>query len=369
MSDVSPASAPGQAMTSAAAMDWFLLATCRGGAEAALVARQEAVLPSLRRGAWRRGIVTFRVPPGEPTDAFEHDLIFARACVRSLGQVGGDSDEARAAATVALAGAAPWRAVHVWPRDGKVEAAVASIARRLGDALGVADAGGVARPGDLVLDCVVDSAERWWIGRHRATVPPTTWPGGIAPSVLPEGTVSRAWLKLDEAIAVFSLPLEQGQRAIELGAAPGGACQRLLAAGLDVVGIDPAVVDARVAAHPRFRQWRMRARDVKRRAFRGCDWLVCDMNIDPTSTMAALERILTTPGVRPVGVIATLKLPEWSRAEALPGWLDSFAAWGYTPRARQLSTGGREVCVAALRCARRQAGPGVTSLATRRPRR
>ena len=59
-------------------------------------------------------------------------------------------------------------------------------------------------------------------------------------------------------------------------------------------------------------------------------------------------RIVTAPGVRPAGIIATLKLPNWSRAAELPDWLARFRSWGFEPRARQLSTGGREVCVAAL---------------------
>jgi len=87
---------------------------------------------------------------------------------------------------------------------------------------------------------------------------------------------------------------------------------------------------------------------VPLKRMRGCDWLLTDMNIDPASTMAALERVLGG-GVRPGGVIATLKLPEWSRAADLPAWLAAFRGWGYRPRARQLSTGGREVCVVATR--------------------
>ena len=173
------------------------------------------------------------------------------------------------------------------------------------------------------------------------------------PKELPPDKVSRAWLKLDEAIATFGVDLRPGQRAVELGASPGGACQRLLEAGLEVVGIDPAVVDERVAAEPRFEQWRMRARDVKVRNFRGFDWIVADMNIDPRSTLASIERIVTADGVKPAGIIATLKLPDWSRAEELPGWLDRFRAWGFAPRARQVSTGGREICVVALRTRRR----------------
>jgi 23S rRNA (cytidine2498-2'-O)-methyltransferase len=180
------------------------------------------------------------------------------------------------------------------------------------------------------------------------------------PTVLAADKVSRAWLKLDEALETFAIELAPGQRAVELGCAPGGACQRLLEAGLNVVGVDPAMVDPRVAEHPRFEQWRMRARDVRLRSFRGFDWVVADMNIDPKSTLESIGRVVTAPGARPAGIIATLKLPDWSRAAELPGWLDQFRSWGFTPRARQLSTGGREVCVAAVRTPGRRHVPRHT---------
>lgn len=337
----------------AAAPGRFLLVACRGGAEGELVRRQEAVLPQVRKGAWRRGVVTFRLdPPGreafDPPPDFWPDLVFARTCIGSLGQVTGGDDAARVTAALARA-PGPWHNVHVWARDPAHEAAVEAIRGRLLAAAGITAAPTIAAPGDRVFDCVIDSPERWWVGWHRAATPPSRWPGGIYPGTLAATAVSRAWLKLDEAIATFELRVDPGQRAVELGAAPGGACQRLLEAGLDVVGIDPAVVDPVVAAHPRFTQWRKRARDVKLREFRGFEWIVCDMNIDPVSTMESLGRIVTAPGVRPRGVIATLKLPEWSRAAALPEWLDAFRSWGFRPLARQLSTGGREVCVVALR--------------------
>jgi 23S rRNA (cytidine2498-2'-O)-methyltransferase len=332
----------------------FLLVACQGGAEAELVRRQEAVLPQLRKAAWRRGVVTFRLdppgqPPFDPPPDFVPDFVFARTCIRSLGQVTGDGDAARVAAVLAAAAAGPWHNVHVWPRDPATAAPIEEVRVGLLAAAGIAAATSIAAPGDRVIDCVIDSPERWWVGWHRVATPASRWPGGLYPGTLSPTAVSRAWLKLDEAIATFELRLDRGQRAVELGAAPGGASQRLLEAGLDVVGIDPALVDPVVAAHPRFTQWRKRARDMKLREFRGFDWLVCDMNIDPVSTMESLGRIVTAPGVRPLGIIATLKLPEWSRAAALPDWLAAFRSWGFQPRARQLSTGGREVCVVALR--------------------
>ena len=334
----------------------FLLATCQGGAEASLGLRCASVLPGVTKAAWRRGVVTFRLGDLDPPDDVSPDLVYARAVIRSLGQVAAASAAERLAAARALAAHDTFDTVHVWHRDPRLAADVdpEPIRAALLAAHGMPPTvAAIARPGDLVLDCLIDTADRWWVGWHRAATPPSCLPGGLHPLSLPDDKVSRAWLKLDEAIATFAIDLRPGQRAIELGACPGGACQRLLEAGLHVVGVDPAVVDPRVAAHPRFEQWRMRARDVKLRSFRGCDWLVADMNIDPRSTLESLGRIVTADGVKPAGIIATLKLPDWSRAAELADWLDRFRAWNFTPRARQLSTGGREVCVVALRGRRR----------------
>lgn len=322
----------------------FLLAACQGGAEAAVCHRQEQILPEVTKAAWRRGVVTFRLGDFDPPDDSFPDLVFARAVIRSLGQVTGSDETDLAAKAVALTGPVAWDAIHVWNRDPRSDVDPERARAALAAAAGAPSA---HQQHPLILDCVIDSPDRWWIGWHRARTPSSYWPGGIYPGVLPPEKVSRAWLKLDEAIATFTIPLEAGQRAIELGAAPGGACQRLLEAGLHVVAVDPALVDEAVGRHERFEQWRMRARDVKLKAFRGFDWVLADMNIDPSSTLEALERAVTGSGSRPRGIIATLKLPTWARAAELPAWLETFSRWGYAPRARQLSTGGREICVVA----------------------
>jgi 23S rRNA (cytidine2498-2'-O)-methyltransferase len=349
----------------------FLSISCQAGAEEAVFARLPAVLPTAARAAWRRGIITVRLPDNAAlsedflTDELSERLLFARVISSSYGQVAGGSLTELATATLALA-PGPWQRVHVWHRDAaspRRRPADASpsavdlqteILRRAGLAAddGIRSdasvAGTIAERGDRILDVVIDSPQRAWVGWHRADRPASCWPGGIYPHELPSSAVSRAWLKLDEAIATFELPLVAGQRACELGSAPGGASQRLLAAGLRVVGVDPAEADPLVMEHARYEHWRMRARDIRLRAFRGFDWLVTDMNIDPSSTVEALERLVTAPGVRLRGIIATLKLPTWSRAAEISAWIERFHGWGYTTRCRQLSHGGREVCVAAV---------------------
>ena len=365
---------------------------CQGGAEATLRQRAAVVAPGLRPAAWRRGVVTFRVAlspaPGAaresgPGPAVAADLVFARAVVHSLGQVTGKEPSALAEAAVSLARSAGTGFVnaHVWSRTESpgrgprlATDPAPAVRASLLELLGVpAETPPVAARGELVLDCVIDEPGRAWVGWHRVADVASSWPGGIHPAAaepLPPGIVSRAWLKLDEAIRLFEIPLTAGEQTIELGAAPGGACQRLLAAGQRVVAVDPALLDPAVATAAGLTHWRMRARDVPLEQFRGCDWLVADMNIDPKSTLAALGRVATAPGVHLAGIIATLKIPHWSRAAELPAWLDAFRSWGFTPAARQLSTAGREVCVVARPASgRRPASPVSRRRARRRPAR
>ena len=339
----------------------YLLVACQAGAEDVVAARMAQTLPGSTRGAWRRGVVTFRLPAGlDPSpadlDRVRDRLVVARTLFRCHGQIRWDDDAGRQAAIRERIPAARYDAVHLFPRDLRALTAADVVADmpRLAKAAGLASAFpeatlGTARPGDLVLDCLSDGDDRWWIGWHRAQAPSTCWPGGLYPRPLPGDKVSRAWLKLDEAIESFGVEVREGQLACELGASPGGACQRLLECGLEVVGIDPALVDPVVAAIPGFTQWRKRARDVTLRDLRGFEWVVADMNIDPTSTLDSIGRVVTAPGSRAEGIIATLKIPDWSRATSLDAWLGQFRAWGFTARARQLSTGGREVCVVARR--------------------
>ena len=87
------------------------------------------------------------------------------------------------------------------PPPAAVAEATCSARQALVAAAGLPpDTGWLASPGDLVLDVVLDTPERWWVGWHRAESPAGCWPGGIYPPAgaeLPVGKVSRAWLKLD----------------------------------------------------------------------------------------------------------------------------------------------------------------------------
>ena len=162
--------------------------------------------------------------------------------------------------------------------------------------------------------------------------------------------VSRAYLKMNEALRWSQLPIVEGDLCVELGSAPGGSCQALLERGLQVTGIDPGVMDPRVLRHPNFTHVRARAGDFKRKEFSSTRWLVADANIAPQNTLEAVEHIVTNRRVHIEGMLITLKILDWAMTDQIDDYLDRIRSWGYRHvRARQLAFNRRELCVMAAR--------------------
>jgi 23S rRNA (cytidine2498-2'-O)-methyltransferase len=346
----------------------FLLVTCQIGAEAALKAELARLQPDFRFAYSRPGFLTFKVPPDRRlAPDWSLDSVFARAHAFSLGKVTGTDIEALATETWRLLGERPVECVHAWARDltppgehgyeptvtaeavaaGKAIVRLAPHPDRL--AAGAGDPQRSAKRGENVLDCVLVEPSEWWIGYHRAGETPSRWPGGIMPLTLPANAVSRAWLKMEEALRWSELPIPVGARVVEIGSAPGGSSQALLARGFEVTGVDPAEMHADVLGHPRFHHLRKRSTHVRRREFRKMRWLTADMNVAPQYTLDAVESIVTHAEVSIRGMILTLKLFEWELAAQIPAYLDRIRSWGYNQvRARQLVHNRQEICVAAL---------------------
>ena len=180
------------------------------------------------------------------------------------------------------------------------------------------------------MDCILVDPQEWWIGAHRVDRWVQKWPGGFWTEEEPVEMISRAYLKMSEALAWVSWPVKPGQRCVELGCAPGGASQALLSHGLRVVGIDPAAVDAKVVDHPNFQHIRKRSRDVRLRDFQEFQWLTADMSIAPSDTLDEVERIVCHRANRVWGLILTLKLNDWNLAEQIPSYLERVRSWGYS---------------------------------------
>jgi 23S rRNA (cytidine2498-2'-O)-methyltransferase len=356
----------------------FVFMTCQAGAEGAL--KQEIARSD---GAWRLaysrpGFLTFKLATEEPLDLqklAERHWTFAHAHGISLGRVTGSQLAALANQVWSLEGAHPLAVaerlldIHVWepaaviqleprssalstPLCNEIEKAVRAAAPEacVHSARSPAKRRRPVAQNGLVLDVAVLAPGEWCVGLHQAVTWPQRWPGGVMPVTLPSHAVSRAYAKLEEALAWSALPLAAGDECVEIGCAPGGASQALLDRGLFVTGIDPAAVDPVVLKHPRFRYLKKRGRDVRRHEFASVRWLVADMNIAPDATLDEVNAIVTHPGVSIRGMILTLKLSDWSVADRLTDFMARVRGWGFRDvRVRQLVTGGQEVCLAALR--------------------
>jgi 23S rRNA (cytidine2498-2'-O)-methyltransferase len=346
----------------------FLFVTCQVGAAAALKDELARRWPEFRLAYSRPGFLTFKLPDEHQLPAdLDLQSVFARAYGFSLGKVTGQDAAELAQIAWNLYGGRPCRRIHAWQRDTAeagqrgFEPSITPAALTAQAALrqscprpemlapGADDPKQPARRGEFVLDCILVAAGEWWIGYHRAKAVPSRWPGGLIPLQLPPEAVSRAWLKMEEALRWSELPIPQGARVAEIGSAPGGASQALLNRGLLVTGIDPAEMHPAVLAHPHFTHLRRRSTQVRRREFRKIRWLMVDMNVAPNYTLEAVEQIVTHPEVNIRGLLLTLKLLQWKLAARVPEYLDRIRDWGYNVvHARQLTNNRREVCVAAL---------------------
>jgi 23S rRNA (cytidine2498-2'-O)-methyltransferase len=345
----------------------FLFVTCQVGAEKAVKGELAERWPQFRIAYSRPGFLTFKIPEEQfLTPDFNLASVFARAYGFSLGRTTGSNPASAAKEAWNLLGERPIRVIHAWDRDATepgvrgFEPWITPAANASFEALRAASphpellsAGNhlqqPAAPGDWIADCVLVEPNEWWIGYHRARSVSSRWPGGIMSLALPAGTPSRAWLKMEEALAWSQLPAGPGARFAELGSSPGGASQALLSRGFDVLGIDPAEMAPAVRDHPKFRHIRRRVVQVPRRAFRKIRWLAADMNVAPTFTLDAVEGIVTHNEVNIRGLLLTLKLPEWHLAAEVPDFLARIRGWGFNlVKARQLSHNRREICIAAL---------------------
>ena len=331
--------------------------------------------PELRFAYSRPGFVTYRLPKSvDIWGMFQLRSVFARTWGISLGPVQGKTGEDRMLTVLQHARELGVNRIHIWQRDqfgpghhgyepGLTDTArrtrlrMAELAPRRGEPKSGWFEGPTIR-GHHVLDCILVDTNRWYLGCHVAREPSTCWTGGMWLHPLPTHAINRAWIKMDEALAWSRLPIQEGQVCAEIGCAPGGASQRLLQAGLNVIGIDPAIVDESVLGHPNFTHLRKRGTEVRRKEFRDVHWLMADMNVTPNYTLDTIEGIVSHPEVNIAGMLLTLKLVDWKLAREIPGYLDRIRSWGFSHvQARQLHHNRQDFCVAVQRTKRQRRRP------------
>jgi len=315
----------------------FVFATCLPGIETALKLDVARARPELRFAYSRPGLVTFKSPravapedpPGSP---------FARVWGRSVG----------AADDPVVAGSllAPYAIdrVHVFARDAE-DAVDLGPWQHLG-------ASGAARDGELVADVVVGApGEAAWLGVHRHDASRVAHAGGEIPVALPADAPSRAFAKIEEAIAWARLPVAAGQVVLDVGAAPGGAAMALARRGLEVWAVDTGELAPQVMALPQVHHvakkvGALRWEELPPRI----DWLLLDVNLAPQVALHEVARLMPRLKKTLAGAVLTLKLNDWTFVSELPGLADRIRQMGFGEVGlKHLPSNRREICAVARR--------------------
>lgn len=338
----------------------FLFTLCQRGAEPALKAELARTRPDLRAAFQRPGLVTFKLPHPATPD-FELHSVFARSFGLSLGNVADVSAVGAAIAhlpqPLCLQVVEPdQHRPDEEPPGFELGAHAREVAVALRAALpGAFTTSSVAKPNELVLTVIASPGDRLLLGLHRHRKGRCPHPGGRFPIVVPEESPSRAYAKIEEAIRQFDLPIRAGDVALEIGAAPGGASYALLKRGVQVIGVDPAAMDASVLSFVGPQQARLKhhmipvASLTREMLPAQIDWLLCDVHLAPQVALRSARRIASWLRKDLCGAVLTLKLNEWAFAEEVDSFIHQAQEMGLkTPVAKQFANHRQELAIVGL---------------------
>jgi len=316
----------------------FVFATCLPGAEAAVKLEVLRTRPELRFAYSRPGLVTFKAPRALAPDD-RSGSVFAHVWGRSIGAAG---DPVTAAALLAPHAA---QRVHVFARDaGPTTPIELSPWQGLGP-------GGEAQEGELVADVIVAAEGPAWLGLHRHDRSRSPHAGGAIPVEVPADAPSRAYAKIEEAIAWAKLPVAAGQVALEIGAAPGGAVLALARRGLTVHGVDTGDLAPHVLALPNVHHIAKKVGALRWEELpEQVDWLLVDVNLAPQVALHEVARLMPRLRETLAGAVFTLKLNEWTFVNELPALVERIRQMGFREVGlRHLPSNRREICAVARR--------------------
>jgi 23S rRNA (cytidine2498-2'-O)-methyltransferase len=343
----------------------FIYFSCQHGAESTIKDDLCGSGGPYRLSFSQKGFVTLKSELKTPVWSKAlptHPLIRCRG--HMLDRFEGEQSQDLIREILAKYGSLDWDCLHIWQRDvaqpgwhgfepGRsqlVEMIAVEFCRALEQAADPRSSSinAIVPEGSKVLEVILIEPNRWWVAAKPVQTIEDGWPGGVYAVTPPENMISRAYLKIAEAIPWSKLPMRVDDRIVEIGSAPGGACQRLLDLGFQVTGIDPAEMDPSIANHPRFEHWRAKSLQVKRRLFRPFPYLICDANVAPNYTLDTVESIVTYPTSQFRGLILTMKMSSWEHANEIAVHVDRVKSWGFQRVvARQLAHNRREYCLVA----------------------
>ncbi|MGF1509671.1 MAG: SAM-dependent methyltransferase [Myxococcota bacterium] len=302
--------------------DWGWLA--RSGSERDLI---EELGPTAERKA--EGVVRSRERPRRHDGGLD-DPIFARQAMRKphpivLGPEGPGPIVEALVKRLTAALSAPWSLQVVSPDSRDPQDPRRHIAADIEGWFAAAEA--APFDGDEAAELVqvwVAQEDLAWVGVTPVRWAVSPWPGGKQRLRRQPTSVSRAGLKLEEAIAWAGVGPQKGDLVADLGAAPGGWTQVLLQTGATVIAVDPKSM--KVSAAPK------RFAHLRQSAFtyappETLDWVVCDMAYRPLEVAKLLAKWARRSWARQV--ISNIKLPMKMKVSTLKQVRDTLSEAGW----------------------------------------
>ncbi|MFV0519870.1 MAG: SAM-dependent methyltransferase [Lachnospirales bacterium] len=154
----------------------------------------------------------------------------------------------------------------------------------------------------------VQNKEKTYIGKSYIKDNLTSWILGNVRLKKDDEQISRAAFKLDEAFSFFNIEATFN-KAVDLGASPGGWTKVLADKGMIVYAVDPATLDPKLKKYSNIKFFNMLSQEFVSKTTEKFDLIVNDMKMDVVKSCeitCELEKILEKDGF---GII-TFKLPE-----------------------------------------------------------
>jgi 23S rRNA (cytidine2498-2'-O)-methyltransferase len=205
----------------------------------------------------------------------------------------------------AVAGSPPDLSLQAWVSGRNTQAyGPAEVAKAAGERL--SEAG--FRPGragnkHVLSVCLTDDAVL--VGFNETRFALSDWAGGRVRLSRRDDQISRAEFKLEELFQTFPVELPAGGLAVDYGAAPGGWTRIIRQRGLEVLAVDPADLDERVARDRGVRHQRTTAGEFLRANRRELDLAVNDMRMEP---LLSAQLMASTAGHLRLGAYAIMTL-------------------------------------------------------------
>jgi 23S rRNA (cytidine2498-2'-O)-methyltransferase len=289
--------------------------------------------PMLKPAFMRPGFMTFKSEQPLRPD-FKLKSVFARAYGLSFGNV-------PVVETVASWSLRHKPKLHLFARPGIEKGDLgASLAGS-----GLFDNQEIATIGDWVIDVMQVEQDSVWLGCHIHAFGRSPNPAGDPHIKQPKLAPSRAYLKIEEAIAWAQIPFVPNETVVEIGSAPGGSTYALLQRGLKVTGFDPARMADVVHKNKNFSHVKRAIQDMQPSDLpSSVQWFVIDVNLEPEFVWHHLSRLVPTQ--KPRGLLWTLKLKDLRTAQTVPKYLQAVRELGVNKVfATHLPSNAQELCV------------------------